>query len=400
MLEPGELPESLMRLSDFITRHMEDIIAEWESFARSQIPAARDMSELALGDHAEAMLKAVALDIESEQTSSQQYAKSQGRAPAEDGADSAAVTHGQLRHASEFSLLQLSAEFRALRATVLRLWLKHCGAASGDAVTEIIRFNEAIDQALAESIEAYSGDADETRELFLAILGHDLRAPLATMAMAGDMFLHPDITPAQTSRLASRVTRASRQMSGMVQDLLGYTRTRMGSGMPINRRPLGLDDVIAAAVDDASAMHPEHTYERQTTGDLHGSFDAVRIQQLLTNLLVNAGQHGARNRPVVMSAEGDADDVILRVTNHGLVIPAAALESIFKPLTQLPSNDPDPRSSTSLGLGLFIAREIALGHGGTIRATSSEQGETTFTARIPRTAERSPSSDAANPPKA
>ena len=124
------------------------------------------MTLLQLRDHAEAILRSIALDIDSRQSNSEQYEKSRGNSPGEGVASSAASIHGTQRHQNNFTLLQLSAEFRALRATVLRLWLPRVNALSADTIREMIRFNEGIDQALAESIVTYSARADHTRELF------------------------------------------------------------------------------------------------------------------------------------------------------------------------------------------------------------------------------------------
>ena len=138
-----------MRLSAFIRAHMADILAEWTAFAKKTAPSDGGMSTLALTDHAEAILLAVAVDIETRQSKQQQYDKSQGEEEAGLlGEESAAAIHGRLRQASNFSLLELSAEFRALRATVLRLWSPHVSDLPETAMLEMIRFNEAIDLSL------------------------------------------------------------------------------------------------------------------------------------------------------------------------------------------------------------------------------------------------------------
>jgi signal transduction histidine kinase len=172
-----------MKLHRFINEHLEQILAEWVAFAKTIEPEAGQMSIVELRDHAKGILQAISLDIETRQNSRQQDQKSKGLAPEAGAQQSAASIHGALRHASDFSLVQLSAEFRALRATVLRLWLPQVREMSESAAYEMVRFNEAIDQALAESVLTYSARADHMRELFLAILGHDLRAPLFTLAL-------------------------------------------------------------------------------------------------------------------------------------------------------------------------------------------------------------------------
>ena len=142
------------------------------------------------------------------------------------GFQSAAFSHGGQRQASDFSLIQLCAEFRALRATVLRLWLPKVGDMTQEVANQMVRFNEAIDQALAESVVSYSSKADQTRELFLAILGHDLRMPLFSMRLAGENLKKPALTADQIAETGDRIRRSTRLMNSMVADLLGFTRTQ------------------------------------------------------------------------------------------------------------------------------------------------------------------------------
>lgn len=372
-----------MKLAAFISNHLDQILEEWVSFARTQAPAGAHMTTLALQDHAKQILQAIVLDIEAQQNPSQAHAKSQGRAGDSLNSPSAAAIHGTLRYASDFSLLQLSAEFRALRASVLRLWLLQVEQMNQDAARDMVRFNEAIDQALAESIATYSAQSEQSRELFLAILGHDLRAPLSTMSLAGNVLQRPDLPPAQVVTMGARVQRSASLMNKMVNDLLGFTRTQLGGGMPMHPAPADLAAVCRGALDDAQAGSPV-AFEFTSDGDLSGTFDAVRMHQLLTNLLANAGQYGAKDRPVVMRATRDHATWVVTVTNQGAPIPPALRESIFRPLIQLPvEGEEDTRPRTSLGLGLFVAREIAVAHGGSIEVASDEDQGTTFTVRLP-----------------
>lgn len=377
-----------MRISRFITFNMEKILAEWEAFAKTQLPAAKGMSHLALRDHAKQMLEAIALDIETEQSATQQYDKSKGLDRAVNDEATAAATHGTLRENSGFSLPQLLAEFRALRATVLRLWLPQIQHFTEATSTDMLRFNEAIDQALAESALTYSDRNARTRDTFLAILGHDLRTPLAAMTMAGDLLTTPETELERMRKIGSHIKTSAATMTSMVHDLLEYSRTQLGESMPLDRRQADLHDVCRAALHDVDAAHPECSFELEISGDLVGFFDAVRLQQVLTNLLSNAAQYRGKEHPVMLFAVGERDMIVLHVQNHGPVIPAESLQAIFDPLVQLAVEDkPDGRPRTSLGLGLFIAREITVAHGGTISAESSEDMGTIFTVRLPRAAE-------------
>ncbi|MEO7497378.1 MAG: sensor histidine kinase [Massilia sp.] len=374
-----------MRLSAFIRAHMTEILAEWTAFAEKTAPVGGQMSHLALTDHAEAILCAVAIDIETHQSRQQQYEKSQGEEDDAGEIESAAATHGRLRQASNFSLLQLSSEFRALRATVLRLWLPHVRHMSETTAYEMIRFNEAIDQALAESIVTFSARANRTRDLFLAVLGHDLRAPLANITLVGDMLSRNNLAPADVLALGEKTKRSAILMSAMVTDLLGFTRQQMGAGMPVVRARVDVEEVCQAAAADARAMYPNNMIVFHSSGQLWGSFDKIRLQQLVTNLLINAAQYSARGREVTLEATGLDEEIVINVTNVGTVIPQAALKTIFQPLVQLdPDSDVEARPRTSLGLGLFIAQATATAHDGTIAVTSSAAGGTVFSVKLPR----------------
>lgn len=374
-----------MNLAEFIRADMTLILADWTAFAKKAAPSNGGMTDLALTDHAQGILLDIATDIETYQSKRQQFEKSQGEEPDFSVSESAAAIHGRLRQASNFSLSELSSEFRALRATVLRRWLPRVEQMSETTTQEMVRFNEAIDQAMAESITTYSARADRTRDLFLAVLGHDLRAPLATVSLAADLLMRTELPHNKVTELAQKAHRSTKLMAAMITDLLGFTRLQMGAGMPTTRAPIDAKQVCIAAVADAQAMYPGSRIEFSADGNLTGNFDAVRLQQLITNLLINAAQHSDSERAVTLTVSGLADAIEIKVHNIGPVIPEESLSSIFQPLVQLdPDAGEDAKPRTSLGLGLFIAHQTAIEHGGTISVTSNEDGGTVFTVNFPR----------------
>jgi signal transduction histidine kinase len=367
---------------------MDDILHEWDVFARKVAPEGNDLSERALRDHAREMLH----DIVQEMASAQPRSADERRLRSRESGDvfasgSAASQHGDQRQAVDFTLPQLSAEFRALRETVMRLWLPHVDRIDEDSADEIVRFNEALDRALAESIATYSERTSQTRELFLAVLGHDLRAPLATLALSGTLLARPNLPDGKREVIAGNVTRATKLMQRIVDDLLGFTRTQLGKGLPIERERTALRDVIEASLEDARAAYPGTRFEREIDGALVGDYDGTRLYQLFVNLLVNAAQHAAPGTPVRIRAYREGKHHLVHVSNEGVPIPDDALQSIFKPLVQLHSDD-GGRPRTSLGLGLFISREIAQGHGGTIAVRSDPTHGTRFTVQLPCSGER------------
>ena len=366
---------------------MEELLEEWELFARSlPIPGAA-ISKTDLRDHARQMLEAIVRDMDGIESAAQRKKKSTSDVSEIAGAQTAASTHGSLRQLIGFTLPQLTAEFRAMRASVLRLWMAQVTVTSKTAVADILHFNEAIDQALQESAIRYSQQSDRTRNTFLAILSHDLRSPLTTMTMAGALLSRPSADPSSSVQIGARVARSAATMTTMVNDLLEFARTQLGGRMPVTLSLGDIGEICKRAVEDASAAHPKCKFQLSTTGEMIGDFDAPRLAQLFSNLLNNAAQYRSDDQPVTITACGDADTTVVEVTNFGRQIPAASLQAIFDPLVQLAmSDDHKAPNATSIGLGLFIAREIASAHGGTIGAESSLERGTVFTVRLPRVA--------------
>lgn len=376
-----------MKLSQFILRHIDEIIEEWKDFARSLSPLATAMPEADLQDHAREMLTEIAADMETSESSQQKKVKSINEVSLINAPDSAASAHGSLRQTSGFTMPQLTAEFRAMRASVLRLWMEKSTRASKASTAEILRFNEAIDQSLQESAIRFSEQSNRTRDTFLAILGHDLRSPLATITMAGAFLVRPTIDQANANQIGARVARSAATMTTMVNDLLEFARTQLGGAIPIQPVLGDIAEICRAAVDDASAAHPDCTFVFDSDGERIGDYDAARLTQVFSNLLNNAAQYKGDKHPVTISAFGDRDATVVQVKNYGPKIPRASLAAIFDPLVQLSvGTDQKGPAATSLGLGLFIAREITTSHGGTIKVESSAEEGTIFTVHLPRTA--------------
>jgi hypothetical protein len=196
-----------MRLADFILREMQVVLEDWEAFAGTLLPAAAGMTSLALRDHAQQILEAVAADLTNPQTRHEQAEKSKGRTPMVSGApETAAQTHAVLRARSGFDINQLVAEYRALRASVLRLWLDQLPI-EPEGVGDVIRFNEAIDQAIAESVGHFDAQVEQARNLLLGMLGHDMRNPLNNIVMTAH-YLSALNAGEQVSVAAARLIRS------------------------------------------------------------------------------------------------------------------------------------------------------------------------------------------------
>src|SRR3990170_5064213 len=350
----------MMPLPDFILANREPIMAEWEAFARSCAPASGSMDNAALRDHASEMLTVIAADLRTPQSGHEQSEKSKGKEP-DAGADStAAERHGSGRAESGFTTDQMVSEYRALRASVIRLWTREQGKLKTEDLEDLTRFNEAIDQSLAESIARYSRDLDESKDMFLAILGHDLRTPLGAVIPSARFMLETEELKEPHLSLTSRIVSSSTRMNQMVGALLDFTRSRLGGGIPIAPADMSMGKAVHDVVDEISALHPDRKIKIETRGSHRGEWDCARISQVLSNLIVNALEHGSERTPVTIDVRGDDDEVTIAVHNHGPAIPPEELDGIFTAMKRRDAKVDPIRAgpSSSLGLGLYIADRI------------------------------------------
>jgi signal transduction histidine kinase len=376
-----------MRLSTFILSNTEQILQGFEEFARTHTTADETMDIASLRDHAAPMLAAIAADMQQPQSEGARARKSRGDAPAAaEGAPTAAAQHGTDRAGSGFTLEEMFAEYRALRASVLRLWTRARGQLDETDLQDLIRFNEAIDQALAESITRYSTGIEQSREMFLAILGHDLRTPLSAVLTASSFLVTEGELTGANFTLAARIKRSGERMQALIGDLLDFTRSRLGRGIPVTRTSTDVERIGREVIEEIGAHHPDRELHLETSGDLRGEWDDKRIAQALSNLIGNAVQHGAEDTPIAVGARGKADEVIVTVHNLGPVIAGDDQHRIFKPFQRVVLAESSRPEQASMGLGLYIAQQIAIAHGGWIDVRSSEEHGTTFELRLPRQA--------------
>lgn len=360
-------------LGAFIDRSRRDIIREFSSFARTLMPPSSTMTEQELRDHCEELLLAINKDLASAQTSVEQSQKSRGHGSAHTMKVSG-LLHADGRLSHGFTLPQVLAEFRALRASVLRLY-----ELTGESdLAGVRRFNEAIDEALTESTIRYSAQTDLYRDQFVGMLSHDLRTPLGAITAGAALLAHAAEDGQRQARVATRILSSAQRMERMIADLLDLTRTRLGGEIPLKAVHTNLRSVCEEVVLEVQASHPEAVVQFESDGDLTGNWDADRLAQVVSNLAVNAVEHGG-NTPVALVASEAGERVRLTVHNDGDPIPPHAHATIFEPLVRGTSDGPQ-----NLGLGLFIARVIVVAHGGDIGVNSTAESGTTFEVTLPR----------------
>ena len=366
-------------LSHFIRHHHRELIDKFESFARSFSVVAANMTTAELQDHSAELLTAIVADMEMPQSDLEQSKKSLGIGLVH-AMEASGRLHADARIRHRFNLAQVMAEFRALRASVLALYDADDGPPDMEGIR---RFNEAVDEALTVSILRFADRLDTYRDQFVGVLGHDLRTPLGAITMgAGILSAQLENDPQVSKRVGALILRSSQRMDAMIADLLDLTRSRLGGGIPIKPAPADLGEICNQALVEARLVHPASQLAYEATGDLRGTWDAPRLLQVVTNLVINALEHGG-GTAVNVAADGRGDVVVLSVHNYGPAIPAEVSETIFEPLVQFGEPTRDGRG---LGLGLFIVRGIVAAHDGTVHVRSDDSSGTTFEVRLPRIA--------------
>ena len=224
------------------------------------------------------------------------------------------------------------------------------------------------------------------RYLFLSILGHDLRDPLEDSIRGASVIASTTYIATKHNEVATQIFNNGQRMQKLVNNLLDFTRTQLGSALPIKVKRTDIVNICLGAVEELRRKYPERLIEFDARGDREGVWDEVRIAQVFSNLISNALQHGAQDEPVTVHLDCASDEIVARITNQGDPIERERMQSIFEPLVRFTEEDRIGHANeTSLGIGLYIAREIVHAHKGVIQVHSSNGDGTTFTFRLPRT---------------
>jgi signal transduction histidine kinase len=259
----------------------------------------------------------------------------------------------------------------------LDLWTEVRGYPTAEGIAVFFR-----DVSEERRSEAALKQQAEFEQQLVGIVSHDLRNPLNVIQLASTVLLqsgeHDERTMKALARIASSTGRAIR----LVRDLLDFTQARLGGGIPIVPKALDLHVLARQTMDEVQTTHPERDLELAACGNGEGVWDPDRLAQVLTNLISNALKYSPPNTPVRVQTDGFGDEIELRVHNWGAPIPAEARARLFQPMHRA-SAQVSP-AERSVGLGLFIVKEIVTGHGGRIDVRSDEPDGTTFTVRLPR----------------
>ncbi len=257
-------------------------------------------------------------------------------------------------------------------------------------LTEHVAAEEKLRNLAAENARlAEQARTQEFQERFLAILGHDLRNPLAAIAMGTALLKQRPANDVSSTRILGRMESSTARMSRMIEQILDLTRSRLAGGLEMNPAPIDLCDTLHGIVDEVRTAHPSRTIDLRCSS-LHGTWDADRLEQVFSNLVSNAIHHGLADRPVTIEARQDGSMVSVSVHNDGPPIAEELLTKLFDPFRR-GGRDSRTAKTAGLGLGLYISREIVVAQGGTIDVQSTSSGGTTFHVFLPLTSAALPS---------
>lgn len=239
----------------------------------------------------------------------------------------------------------------------------------------------ALKQAQADLSDAY--EKAQRRALFaeqmVAIVSHDLKNPLTAIKMASDILV-PGARTARETKLLGHIGQSADRAERMIADLLDFALARVGSGIAIAPSSQDLHAFVGHSVDELRVAFPKATLLHQSFGCGSAFLDADRVQQIIGNLVANSVAYGDLQQPITITSRAEADQAVVSVQNHGPVIAQALIDVLFEPMTRGAETASDVRS---VGLGLFIVREIAKAHGGDVSVSSSVEDGTVFSVYFP-----------------
>jgi signal transduction histidine kinase/CheY-like chemotaxis protein len=404
---PSSSPTPLARLAEFMMANIQPILAEWDVFARNIWPGAA-VDTAALRDDAEDILRATVSDMQSDQTAAQQSDKSKGHDPG--GEYSRAVNRASKLHAvgrlgSGFDLSAVVAEYRALRASVIRLWRESGPLPDLRDLEDMTRFNECMDQSLTEAVRSYTVEverergallareqasrieaetANRAKDLFLATLSHELRTPLSAIIGWIDILHRSNCDAADLTEGLAVIARNAKAQAQLINDVLdvsrivsGKLRMEIGSCQLTEIVNAGIGAVRPAAVARGIALH----VQLDPTAS-NASCDAARIQQVVWNLVSNAVKFTPKGGHIIVTLTREQSSFRIEVSDNGQGINSELLPYVFDRFRQADSSA--RRKFGGLGLGLSIVKHIVEQHGGTVQARSAGEGRgSTFIVCLP-----------------
>jgi signal transduction histidine kinase len=300
----------------------------------------------------------------------------------------AAKEHGKQRFRSGFDIEAVVLEYGVVRECVFELISEPDYTPT---VQEFRMLSKCLIDAIAAAISEYAGQREEEvrnrsefEKQLLGIVSHDLRDPLNTIGLSAATLLRRSGIDELYVRGLTRILSSAKRATRLIADLLDFTQARVGGGIPIRTKEFNFHDLARQIVDEMSLSHPERQIAFTQAGSGEGIWDPDRITQVLVNLLTNALQHSPAGTIVRVATRAANGEVWLVINNQGRLLSDEEIPSLFEPFHR---GNETPAEPGSLGLGLFIAKQIVSAHRGKIEVTSSEEAGTTVTVHFPRDAQ-------------
>ena len=376
---------SANRLAALLLEQKDALLDQWSDrvLADPEVPEANRLTHPELRDHIPRFIDQLARSLEAPdaQRAVPESGEERGR---EMGSNGVAVAHARQRIAERYTTSAALRELSYFRAVITDLCFREVIVLDHDTAQ---LFHAAIDSAMSRAaceIERAGHGAlrqeVDVRERFMAILGHDLRDPIAGILIAAKMMLGQNLNETLAGYV-HRMTRSAERASNMISAMLDLANARLGGGIPLHKRRSDTRDVCQSAIDEAKLRHPDRTITFAPQGNGVGLFDPERMAQAIGNLLSNALAYSPPTSIVrIGTREADAARVVIEVHNEGPPIAAGDIDALFDPFRR---GAESARTTKGLGLGLFIAREIVAEHGGTIDVTSTVGDGTVFSVVLP-----------------
>lgn len=364
----------------FLRAHESELIGRWTTRVKSDpdIPGASGLPEPALHDHVPRLIRDII-----EVLDACEFHETAERAGRSLRGDEASADHAAHRFASKYALSAALRELSHLRVSMYDLFEAH-------DVLPNLESTRALATALDESMTTIAVEMEraakaalqaevDRRERFAAILAHDLRQPLHSMLFSTALLGSMNGLAEEARHAIETGRRAAHRMAAMIDDVLDVARALHGSGLPLALTEVDLKDILLDAAEETRAAMPGARFAIRVDGNVRGRWDPERLAQLASNLFGNAVKHGATTSEIDVVAREDGEMISISIENQNRAgpIPKELLPTLFQPFERGPS------SARGLGLGLYIAAQIAKAHGGTIDVRSTEN-TTRFTVWLPR----------------
>jgi PAS domain S-box-containing protein len=239
-----------------------------------------------------------------------------------------------------------------------------------------------LDISERKRLEAEQKRRSEFEKQLIGIVSHDLRGPLTTISLAASLLQRREDLDGRARGVVTNIVNASERANRLILDLLDFTKARLSGSIPVERQSMDVNDVVLQLVEEMRLSHPRRKIEFAQNTDGEGEWDPDRLAQLMANLVINALTYSPADTPITVRLDGDDSDVVLTVHNVGEAIPSDMLPHLFNPFDR--GSQIGSGASRSLGLGLFIVKQLVEAHEGSVSAVSTAEEGTTFTVRLPR----------------